>query len=86
MRVKPKGVKRVFIEGGYIRLDALLKHASVVASGGQAKMLIQNGEVRCGGQPCVERGRKIKPGVVVTIECLGIALLVRQRVGQNDDT
>jgi ribosome-associated protein len=86
MRVRPKGLKRVFIEGDCIKLDALLKHASVVSSGGQAKMLIQNGEVLHDGATCTERGRKIRPGGVVTIGCLGTALLVKQRAGRHDDT
>jgi ribosome-associated protein len=86
MKVKPEGVKRVFIEGDSIRLDALLKYASVVSSGGQAKMLIQNGEVSFGGQPCTERGKKIRAGSVVTVGCLNTALLVKQRAGQDDDT
>jgi ribosome-associated protein len=89
MKVKPKGVRRVFIDGEHIRLDALLKFASVVSSGGQAKMLIQNGEVCCGGEPCGERGRKIKPGSVVTIGCLGTAILVKrseERDELDDDT
>ena len=75
-RVKLQGVKRVRITGDFIRLDALLKFASVAATGGEAKMLIQSGMVFVGGSPCMQRGRKIKPGEIViyrqgsVVQCL----------------
>jgi len=65
MRVKLKDVRRVKITGEFIRLDALLKFASVVSTGGEAKHLIQNGEAYVGGELCTSRGRKIRPGDVV---------------------
>ena len=64
-RVKLNGVKRIHIKGEYIKLDALLKFASVASTGGEAKMLIQGGKVFVGGIPCTERGKKIKPGEIV---------------------
>ena len=64
-KVKLRGVRRVRITGEYIKLDALLKFASVVSTGGEAKILIQGGEVIVGGGPCTQRGRKIRPGDVV---------------------
>ncbi|MDE5854398.1 MAG: RNA-binding S4 domain-containing protein, partial [Ruminococcus sp.] len=36
----------------FIKLDALLKFASLVGSGGEAKMLIQNGQVLVNGEIC----------------------------------
>ncbi len=50
----------------FIRLDALLKLANIVASGGQAKWKIQNGEVLVNGEPCTQRGKKIRVGDTVT--------------------
>ena len=67
MKVELKGVGKIGITGEYIRLDALLKFASFVSTGGEAKILIQNGEVFVGGNPCTMRGRKIKPGEVVRL-------------------
>ena len=64
-KVKVKGVRRVRIKGEFIRLDALLKYASLVSTGGEAKMLIQSGQVFVGGSPCTERGKKIVPGSLV---------------------
>ena len=65
MTVKVSGVKRIKITGDHIRLDALLKYAAVASTGGEAKIMIQNGDVIVGGKPCTMRGRKIRPGEVV---------------------
>lgn len=46
----------------HIRLDQLLKLADLVAGGGEAKALIQAGEVRHNGEVELRRGRKIRPG------------------------
>ena len=51
----------------YIKLDALLKLANVVASGGEAKILIQEGEVSVNGEPCFQRGKKLRPGDVAVL-------------------
>ena len=65
MKVNLQGVRRVSITGEYIKLDALLKYASIASTGGEAKAIIQNGEVFVGGEPCMQRGKKIRPGDVV---------------------
>lgn len=46
----------------YIRLDALLKLAALVGTGGEAKIRILNGEVQVNGEVCTMRGKKIRPG------------------------
>ena len=78
MKVKLRGVQQVEITGEFIKLDALLKYASIASTGGEAKILIQNGEVFVGGKPCTLRGKKIRPGEVV--RCGGGTLLVKQAV------
>lgn len=55
-------METITIETEYIRLDALLKLAGWVDTGGQAKFVIQNGEVSVNGEPCVQRGKKLRPG------------------------
>ncbi len=45
-----------------IRLDALLKLADLVSSGGEAKLRIQGGEVTVNGEICTQRGKKLRPG------------------------
>ena len=74
MKVKLRGVKQVTIAGEFIKLDALLKYASIASTGGEAKILIQNGEVFVGGEECTQRGKKVRPGDVV--RCGGNTLLV----------
>ena len=53
------------IHGGFIRLDAFLKLAAAVETGGHAKLAIQEGRVRLNGEICTQRGRKLRLGDVV---------------------
>ena len=50
----------------FIKLDALLKFAALVGTGGEAKMVIADGMVSVNGEICTMRGRKIRPGDQVT--------------------
>lgn len=52
----------VKIETPFIRLDALLKFAGAVETGGEAKLLIQEGQVSVNGEVCTVRGKKLYPG------------------------
>ena len=65
MKVKLEGVKRISIKGEFIRLDALLKYASIASTGGEAKILILSGDVFVGGEKCTMRGKKIRSGEIV---------------------
>jgi len=65
MKVKVHGVHVVHITGEYIKLDALLKFASIASTGGEAKLRIQSGEVFVGKEVCTSRGKKIRQGTVV---------------------
>ena len=56
------GEERIKIETEFIRLDALLKFAGAVGTGGEAKLAIQNGEVTVNGETCTMRGKKLRPG------------------------
>lgn len=56
-RIAEKEVKQIFIDTDFIRLDAALKLCDAVGSGGIAKMIIQDGEVRVNGEVCVQRGK-----------------------------
>ena len=51
----------------FIRLDSLLKLSSLAATGGEAKILIQNGEVTVNGEVCTMRGKKIRGGDTVAL-------------------
>lgn len=56
------------IKTEYIRLDDLLKIAGKVATGGHAKVVIQNGEVKVNGEICTMRGKKLRPNDKVLFE------------------
>ena len=56
----------ILIQGDFIKLDALMKFASLVASGGEAKMAIADGLVSVNGEVCTMRGKKIHPGDTVS--------------------
>lgn len=76
MRVKVRVVKKgapvppekVNISTEFIRLDAFLKLANAVQTGGHAKIVIQNGEVSVNGAVCLMRGKKLRPGDIVSYD------------------
>ena len=60
-------MSKVLIRTGTIRLGQFLKVASVVGTGGEAKLRIQNGEVKVNGQVEYRRGRQLQAGDQVEI-------------------
>ena len=52
----------IAIKTEFIKLDALLKYADLVSSGGEAKTLIVDGLVSVNGEVCTMRGKKCRPG------------------------
>ena len=46
----------------FIKLQDLLKFAGAVETGGDAKLIIQEGRVAVNGEPCSMRGKKLRPG------------------------
>lgn len=55
----------ITIDSAYIKLDSLLKLANLVMSGGEAKLLILEGQIQVNGQVETRRGRKLYPGDLV---------------------
>lgn len=55
-------MKTITIATEWIKLQDLLKFAGLVETGGEAKELIQAGQVQVGGEVCLQRGKKIRPG------------------------
>ena len=58
-------MERIQITTEFIKLDALLKFAALVGTGGEAKMVIADGMVSVNGETCTMRGKKIHPGDTV---------------------
>ena len=62
VKVKEKESKKISISTEFIRLDAFLKMCDAVQSGGHAKIVIQEGEVKVNGEICTQRGKKMRVG------------------------
>ncbi|MGI6578080.1 MAG: RNA-binding S4 domain-containing protein [Eubacteriales bacterium] len=60
-------IKELKISTEYITLDAALKFANIASSGGEAKILITDGQVRVNGEVCLMRGKKLRPGDIFTV-------------------
>ena len=58
-------MQKIQINTSFIKLDSFLKYCSLVSSGGQAKQLIENGEVLVNKEKCLMRGKKLKHGDIV---------------------
>ena len=56
----------VVIGTEFIKLEAALKYANAVESGGMAKTDIQDGYVKVNGEVCTMRGKKLYPGDTVS--------------------
>lgn len=61
-------MRNIKITGEWIKLDALLKFANLVSSGGEAKIRIVQGDVSVNGQVCTMRGKKLRAGDTVLLD------------------
>ena len=69
-------MESILIHTDFIKLDAMLKFAGLVETGGEAKLLIQQGQVQVNGEVCTMRGKKLRGGDTVTLA--GRTVAVRQ--------
>ena len=53
---------KISIKEDFIRLDSAMKLADMVVTGGHAKIVIQEGEVKVNGEVCTMRGKKLRKG------------------------
>ncbi len=60
--------QNIIITTEFIKLQDLLKFAGVCDTGGEAKVVIQEGEVQVNGAVCTMRGKKIRPGDRVQLQ------------------
>lgn len=80
VHIKKYEEQNVEIETDFIRLDALLKFAAVVQTGGEAKMLISDEMVSVDGQVCTQRGKKVYPGQRITFDNKKITVVKKDGV------
>ena len=67
-------MEKILIHTEFIKLDSLLKLAGLVETGGEAKLLIQNGQVEVNGEVCTMRGKKLRAGDTVTLDGCTVAI------------
>ncbi len=60
-------METIAIHTEFIKLQDLLKFAGATDTGGEAKNLIQDGQVSVNGEVCLQRGKKLRPGDVVSL-------------------
>jgi len=68
--------KTISITTEFIRMDALLKLAGLVMTGGEAKAVIQSGEVTFNGETCTMRGKKVREGDTVGFDGTAVTVTV----------
>ena len=50
-----------------IKLDSFLKWCGAASMGSEAKIYVQEGEVKVNGEVCTQRGKKLKSGDIVEL-------------------
>ena len=70
MKIKVKAVphkkETVKINTDFIQLQSFLKFKGIAETGGQAKEFIQDGIIRVNDEVCTARGKKIRPGDIIS--------------------
>ena len=61
-------MEKIKINTEFIKLDAFLKYAAVVGTGGEAKIAIAEELVKVNGEVCTMRGKKLRPGDTVEFD------------------
>ena len=67
--------EKISIKEDFIRLDSAMKLADMVVTGGHAKIVIQEGEVRVNGEVCTMRGKKLRTCDKVEFDGLGFQIV-----------
>lgn len=69
-------MEEIFLREEFIKLGQAIKAAGLVESGVEAKIVIQNGEVKVNGKVETQRGKKLFGGEVV--EYNGSSILINK--------
>jgi ribosome-associated protein len=67
--------EKISIKEDFIRLDSAMKLADMVVTGGHAKIVIQEGEVKVNGEVCTMRGKKLRKGDKVEFDGLAFQIV-----------
>ena len=61
-------MNEIKIDTDFIKLDSFLKWCGAASLGSEAKLYIQNGDVKVNGEVSTQRGKKLRFGDVVEID------------------
>ncbi len=61
-------MEEIKLRDEFIKLGQAIKAANLVESGAEAKEVIQEGYVKVNGEVCLQRGKKLVAGDVVSFE------------------
>lgn len=61
-------MKDIKINTEYIKLDQFLKLVGLAGTGGHAKILINEGQIKVNGEVCTMRGKKLRADDIVEME------------------
>ena len=68
----------VAISTEFIKLQDAMKYANIVYSGGEAKQLILEEQVKVNGEICTMRGKKLYPGDSFSFEGLHYLICIHE--------
>ncbi len=69
-------MKEIKINTDTIKLDQLLKFAGITDTGGQSKLIINQGIVKVNEEIVKKRGKKIKKGDIIEIKDIGKFIVI----------
>jgi S4 domain protein YaaA len=75
--------EKIFLTSEYMTLGQMLKEASIISSGGQAKWFLAENSVFIDGELENRRGRKLYGGMMIEIPSYGTYFIAKQ--AQNDE-
>lgn len=73
-----KDARAVVIGTEFIKLEAAMKYANAIESGGMAKTMIQEGMVFVNGEVCTMRGKKLYPGDVFSFQGMDYLICIHE--------
>ena len=68
-------INQISIKEDFIRLDSAMKLGDLVVTGGHAKIVIQEGEVKVNGEVCTMRGKKLHKGDIIEFEGIKVQIV-----------
>lgn len=60
-------MKKIEINTDFIKLNQFLKLTDIAQTGGHAKLLIQDGQIKINNDICLQRGKKLYKGDIIEI-------------------